>query len=87
MTIWNPRAGLTLASLAANIQEAMDFLENEENSLKSQSLSNEDLGCKSGESWICQAHGKVKAITDQLKGDFVKILDLKLPDSSAGDND
>jgi predicted lipoprotein len=32
-------------------------------------------------------HGKVKAVSDQLKTDFINSLALKLPATSAGDND
>lgn len=32
-------------------------------------------------------HGKVKVVTDQLKTDFINSLALKLPATSAGDND
>lgn len=36
---------------------------------------------------VTEAHGKVKAVTDQLKTDFINKLALELPKTSAGDND
>ncbi|CCQ11639.1 Iron-regulated protein A precursor [Pseudoalteromonas luteoviolacea B = ATCC 29581] len=36
---------------------------------------------------VTDAHGKVKAVTDQLKTDFINKLALELPKTSAGDND
>lgn len=35
----------------------------------------------------CQLHGKVKQITDELKGDFLTIISLNLPSRVEGDND
>lgn len=35
----------------------------------------------------CQLHGKVKQITDELKGDFLTIISLSLPSRVEGDND
>jgi hypothetical protein len=36
---------------------------------------------------VTDTHTKVKAVTDQLKHDFINKLALELPKSSAGDND
>ncbi len=37
--------------------------------------------------FTCQLHGKVKRITDELKGDFLTVISLILPSRVEGDND
>ncbi|NKF49326.1 imelysin family protein [Shewanella sp. WXL01] len=39
------------------------------------------------EQQVITTHGEVKAVTDQLKSDFINTLALELPQTSAGDND
>ena len=41
----------------------------------------------SSELKACQLHGKIKQITDELKGDFLTIISLSLPTRVEGDND
>lgn len=69
----------TSDAIIANTQQAIADLEAYQQSLAAQLNADADV--------VEATHGKVKNVTDQLKVDFINSLALKLPVTSAGDND
>ncbi|MGB0894150.1 MAG: imelysin family protein [Parashewanella sp.] len=69
----------TADSMVANIQQAISNAEAYQTSLKKALETNTEQ--------VSETHGKVKAVTDTLKTDFINRLALELPKTSAGDND
>lgn len=69
----------TSDAIIAATQQAIDDLNNYQVSLSAQ-LTNDATVVET-------SHGNVKVVTDQMKADFINSLALKLPTTSAGDND
>jgi len=69
----------TSDTIIANTQQVIDDLTSYQVSLSSR-LTNDHNSVEA-------THTKVKAVSDQLKVDFINSLALKLPTTSAGDND
>lgn len=69
----------TSDAIVASTQQAIDDLTAYQQSLAAQ-LTNDAAVVET-------SHGKVKAVSDKLKTDFINSLALKLPATSAGDND
>jgi predicted lipoprotein len=69
----------TANSLTANVQQAISATQAYEFSL-GETLT-------TAPEQVEQTHDQVKAITDQLKADFITSLALELPQTAAGDND
>ncbi|MDP9142603.1 MAG: imelysin family protein [Pseudomonadota bacterium] len=44
-------------------------------------------GARTGEPEVCAFHGKIDAATDTLRVEITSVLNLRIPDSAAGDND
>ena len=76
------------ASMLANIQSAVSFLKGRDASITMTQTAKTSRDCAANpEEFGCQLHGKVKSVTDQLKGEFVQAMGLKAPSRAGGDND
>jgi len=73
--------------MTKNIQIAVDELSMMEGSLYGAAQSFSGNTCDTDEPELCAVYRKVKAVTDDLKTQFVNILDLELPQFAEGDND
>lgn len=69
----------TSDAIIASTQQAIDDLTAYQQSLSAQLTDDAAV--------VETSHGKVKAVSDKLKTDFINSLALKLPATSAGDND
>ncbi|TWX50224.1 imelysin family protein [Colwellia hornerae] len=69
----------TADSMSTDVQLAIDGVQSYQNSLADALVNNE--------AQVTQTHADVKQVTDRLKIDFITSLSLKLPATSAGDND
>ena len=70
-----------------HLDQAIANLEGQESSLLDLAKSSGGRGCWDQDSELCQHYADVKQVTDDLKGEFLKILQLRAPDVAQGDAD